>query len=80
MILFSTSSVAQLGTILMGGIAGFWLCRAGAPNAAGSFGVPVSRRAGFMALTLFFSLLVALPVLAWRVPQWVYSVSSSPES
>jgi chromate transporter len=63
MLLFSTSSVAQLGTILMGGIAGFWLCRAGAPNAAGSFGVPVSRRAGFMALTLFFSLLVALPVL-----------------
>jgi chromate transporter len=62
MILFSTSSVAQLGTILMGGIAGFGLCRAGAQNAA-SFGVPVSRRAGFMALTLFFSLLVALPVL-----------------
>jgi chromate transporter len=64
MILFSTSSVAQLSTILMGGIAGFWLCRAGAPNAAGSFGVPVSRCAGFIALTLFFSLLVVLPVLA----------------
>ena len=63
MILSSTSSVAQLGTILMGGITGFWLCRAGAQNATASFGMPVSRRAGFMALTLFFSLLVALPVL-----------------
>jgi chromate transporter len=47
----------------MGGIAGFWLCRAGAPSAAGAFGVPVSRREGVMALTLFFSLLVVLPVL-----------------
>jgi chromate transporter len=63
MILFSTSSLVQVGTILMGAIVGFCLCRAGTPNAVGSFGVPVSRHAGIMALTLFFSLLVGLPVL-----------------
>lgn len=63
MILFSTSSVAQIGTILMGAIAGFWLCRGAAPNTVGSFGVPVSRRTGIIALTLFLGLLVVLPVL-----------------
>jgi chromate transporter len=64
MILLSTSSLVQLGTILIGGIAGFWLCRTGAPNLPGSFGITVSRRAGIIALTLFLSLLIALPVLA----------------
>jgi chromate transporter len=63
MILFSSSSAAQLGTILMGGIAGFWLCRAGAQIAAEPLGVPVSRRAGITALALFLALLLALPVL-----------------
>jgi chromate transporter len=51
MILLSASSFVQLGVILTGGIAGFWLCRAGA------------RRAGIVALTFFLSLLVVLPVL-----------------
>jgi chromate transporter len=65
MILFSDSSVAQLGTILMGGIAGLWLCRAATPNAAaGTLGVTVSRRAGLAALTLFIVLLALLPLLA----------------
>jgi chromate transporter len=68
MILLSTSSFVQLGVILVGGIAGFWLCRAAAtavagPATAGSFGVPVSRRAGIGALTLFLGLLLVLPVL-----------------
>jgi chromate transporter len=63
MILLSASSFVQLGVILTGGIAGFWLCRAGAPVGAGSFDVPVSRRAGIVALTFFLSLLVVLPVL-----------------
>jgi chromate transporter len=62
-VVLSASSVAQLGTILMGGIAGFWLCRVGAQNAGASFGIPVSRRTGFIALTLFLSLLLVLPVL-----------------
>jgi chromate transporter len=63
MILFSTSAVAQIGTILMGGIAGLWLCRQSAPTSAKPLGVPVSRRVGVLALASFFTLLSALPAL-----------------
>jgi chromate transporter len=62
-ILFSTSSVAQIGAILLGGIAGLWLCRAAPPPSTGRFAVPVSRRAGLAALALFFLLLGGLPFL-----------------
>jgi chromate transporter len=67
MILFNPSS-AQVGIILMGGIAGLWLCRgsAPAPVPAAALGIPVSRRVGLMALALFFVLLVALPGLRGR--------------
>lgn len=68
MILFSTSPIIQIGTILMGGIAGFWLCRMPTPASAGTFGAPVSRRVGIMALTSFFVLLVALPGLGGLSP------------
>jgi chromate transporter len=61
--LFNTSPVAQIGTILMGGIAGLWLCRQRAPSSAKPLGVPVSRRVGVLALMSFFVLLVALPAL-----------------
>jgi chromate transporter len=62
-ILFSTSSVAQIAAIALGGIAGLWLCR-GAPAApSGHVAMPVSRRAGLVALTSFFVLLAGLPVL-----------------
>jgi chromate transporter len=63
MILFSTSSIAQVGTILLGGIAGLWLCRGSASAPVGTLGVPVSRRAGIVALTTFFVLLIVLPGL-----------------
>jgi chromate transporter len=63
LILFSTSFAAQVGTIVMGGIAGFWLCRASAPTVTTSLGAPVSRRVGAVALLIFFLLLVALPAL-----------------
>ena len=62
-ILFSTSSVAQIGAILLGGIAGLWLCRAASPASIGYVAVPVSRTVGFAALTAFFLLLIGLPVL-----------------
>jgi chromate transporter len=62
-ILFSTSSLAQLGAILLGGAAGLWLCRAAPPAASGHVTVPVSRGAGLAALAAFFLLLVGLPVL-----------------
>src|ERR1700744_4802397 len=52
-ILFSTSSLAQIGAIVFGALAGAWLCR-GAPAAAGGhFTMPISRRAGLAALAMF---------------------------
>jgi chromate transporter len=49
--------------ILLGGAAGFWLCRASPPTAKQPLGIPVSRRVGIAALTAFFVLLTVLPVL-----------------
>jgi chromate transporter len=63
LILFSTTSVAQIGAIALGGVAGLWLCRDGAPVAPGHMAIPVSRSAGLAALTLFFVLLAGLPIL-----------------
>jgi chromate transporter len=67
-ILFSTSSAAQIGAIALGGIAGIWLCRNAAPNTTGHIAMPVSRSAGVVALTGYFLLLVGLPVLRAAVP------------
>ena len=62
-ILFSSSSIAQIGSILLGGLAGLWLCRGASPTVTGHIVMPVSRIAGVAALTVFFVLLVGLPVL-----------------
>jgi chromate transporter len=62
-ILFSASSVSQIAAILLGGIAGLWLCRAGPPTTTGHAEVPVSRTVGLAALAVFFLLLAGLPVL-----------------
>jgi len=62
-ILFSTSSVAQIGAIILGGVAGLWLCRSGWTTSAGHLEMPVSRDAGLVALAAFFVLLVGLPML-----------------
>jgi chromate transporter len=70
LILLGNSPVTQIGTILLGGIAGAWLCRAAVPASLGTFGTAVSRRAGTAALTIFCLLLIALPALA-RVSQGV---------
>ena len=62
-ILFSASSVSQLAAILLGGVAGLWLCRTGPPSTTGHVTVPVSRTAGLVAFLVFFLLLAGLPVL-----------------
>jgi chromate transporter len=62
-ILFSTSSVAQIGAILLGGVAGLLLCRDAPPAIGGHVAMPVSRTAGLIALTAFFALLIGLPIL-----------------
>jgi chromate transporter len=67
-VLFSTSFAAQVGTMLIGGIAGFWLCRASAPTVTTSLGAPVSRRVGAIALLIFFVTLAALPALRGMSP------------
>jgi chromate transporter len=62
-ILFSTSAIAQIAAILVGGIAGLWLCQSAPPPSTGHVAVPVSRTVGLAALTFFFLLLAGLPVL-----------------
>jgi chromate transporter len=57
-ILFSSSSAAQIGAILLGGMAGLWLCRDAQPIATDRFTIPISRTAGLMALTA-----IGLPIL-----------------
>ena len=64
-ILFSSASVAQMGAIALGGVAGLWLCRTAPPASTkkGHMSIPVSRRIGLFALTAFFILLFGLPVV-----------------
>jgi chromate transporter len=64
LILFINSPAMQIGTILLGGIAGFWLCRGPIPASIGTFGTAVSRRDGIAALAIFCLLLIALPAVA----------------
>ena len=61
-ILSSTSSLAQIGAIVLGGLLGLWLCRDAPPAADGHIAIPVSRRTGFAALAAYFVLLVGLPI------------------
>jgi chromate transporter len=68
LLLFSTSSLAQIGAIVLGGIAGLLLCRAEQNNGAGHIAMPVSRTAGLVALAAFCILLAGLPVLARLAP------------
>jgi chromate transporter len=61
-ILFSTSSAAQIGAIVLGGVLGLWLCREAPPMTDGHIGIPVSRRVGLSALAAFFILLAGTPI------------------
>ena len=63
-ILLSASSVTQIAAILLGAVAGLWLCRGVPPPAAGQVTMPVSRRAGIAALATFSILLVGVLVPA----------------
>ncbi len=66
-ILFSTSSIAQIAAILLGAVAGLILCRAAPPAAGGHVAMPVSRGAGVIALTAFAVLLAAVLLLSGRL-------------
>jgi len=54
-------SLAQVAAIVLGALAGLWLCRAEATPVSGGLNFPVSRIAGMAALVLFAVLLVATP-------------------
>jgi len=62
-VLFSTSSATQIAAIVVGGIAGLFLCRGGTQAATGDVDMPVSRNAGLVALAGFVLLLAGLPIL-----------------
>ena len=56
----------QIAAILIGGLAGLWLCREMPPAIVGQLPpIPLSRRTGFLLLTAFAALLV-LPALLLR--------------
>src|SRR6201997_3403558 len=65
-ILFSTASLAQIAAILLGGVAGLWLCRGAPIPEGGHVSMPVSRRAGLAALIAFFVLLIGVLAVQGR--------------
>lgn len=62
-VLFGPAAAAQIEAILLGAVAGLWLCRAELRPAAGYMAISVSRRAGAAALVTFFVLLAGLILL-----------------
>lgn len=58
------TALGQIGAIVVGGIVGLTLLRDGTANADGKLAVNVSRAVAIGALTLFFALLIVLPILA----------------
>lgn len=61
---FAAGAMGQLGAILIGGLAGLWLCGGTPAATAAGTTFPVSRRAGALSLLLFALLLIGSPVLA----------------
>lgn len=70
LILYSSSSIAQIGAILLGGIAGFLMCRTSASVSTAPLVLPVSRTVGITSLATFALLLLGLPLLRdWNSSQ-----------
>jgi chromate transporter len=64
LVVFLAGSGGQVAAIAAGALAGLWLCRNAPSATVGHLAFPVSRRAGTIALALFFLLLVLLPILS----------------
>jgi chromate transporter len=62
-VVFVTGALGQISAIVLGGLAGLIFCRGAQTSAGGHLTFPISRRAGAIALALFFLLLVLLPVV-----------------
>lgn len=54
-------AVGQIGAILLGAVAGLWLCKGASSQATGFVALRVSRRTGLACLVSFATLLAALP-------------------
>lgn len=67
-VVFMAGSLGQITAILMGGMAGLWLCRSDGAITPVHLRFAPSRRLGVAAMALFFVLLVALPVISAAVP------------
>ncbi len=63
-VIFVAGSIGQVAAILIGGLAGLWLCRAAPGPAVGHLTFRVSKRVGAMSLVLFGLLLLLLPFAA----------------
>ncbi|UQN13983.1 chromate efflux transporter [Gulosibacter sp. ACHW.36C] len=63
-VLLLAGSLGQIMAIVLGGIAGYFVCRAPAANTATAVRFPVTRAAGIAALTLFVAILAGMPILA----------------
>lgn len=71
-VLYGSSTIAQIGVLLMGGAAGFLMCKTSALSSMHSIDVGVSRRMGIASLSVFFVLLLLLPL--WHkfgAPAWI---------
>jgi chromate transporter len=66
-VLFSTSSLAQIAAILLGAVGGLVLCRDAPPPVGGHVTMGLSRGAGIGALSAFFILLACFLLLPGRV-------------
>jgi chromate transporter len=58
--------LGQIAAIVLGGMAGLLLCRGLFASVQGHIGFSISPRMGWVALALFFGLLLVLPALATR--------------
>lgn len=65
-ILLMGGSLGQVAAILLGGVAGLLLCRGPFASVQGRLGFSISPRMAWVALALFFGLLLVLPLLAAR--------------
>ena len=66
--------LGQVAAIVVGALAGMFLCRTHAEAEAAPLTLPVSPRAGHLAGVAFAALLVGLPLLAWATPSTTLAV------
>jgi chromate transporter len=63
LVVFAGGTLGQIGAIVLGAIAGLWLCRGTPATTVGHLAFPIRRKSGSLALVLFALLLVLPPVL-----------------